>query len=227
MTDEADRLARYRRVLIVEDEPRLAETYGRMMPEIGYHAATVGTGEAALEAMGQEAWPILLLDLNLPGMSGLDTLRRVRDKWPNTQAIILTGFGELDAAKEAIHLDVVEFLTKPCHLGDLEIALDRAQRRIRKLVVEELGEQVAEEQAAERAVKTMRDPDEPAEAPQPPIGDDDDGPISLAELERKAILQSLDRHGGNRKAAAEELGISVRTLYYRLDEYRKQGFYRE
>ncbi len=219
MTDEAQLLEQYRRVLIVEDEPRLAELYGRMMPELGYRAVTVGTGEAALEAMKDEPWPIVLLDLNLPGMSGLDCLRQVRAKWADTQAIILTGFGDLDAAKEAIHLDVVEFLTKPCHLGDLEIALDRAQKRIRKLVIEQLGEQVDTEQAAQQA-------DAP-EAGAPVVFDDDDeddGPTSLADLERKAILDALARHDGNRRTAAEELGISVRTLYYRLDEYRKQGF---
>lgn len=220
MTDEAQLLEQYRRVLIVEDEPRLAELYGRMMPELGYRAMTVTSGEAALEAMKDEPWPIMLLDLNLPGMSGLDCLRQVRAKWADTQAIILTGFGDLDAAKEAIHLDVVEFLTKPCHLGDLEVALDRAQKRIRKLVIEQLGEQVETEQAAPQPAASVEG--EPTMA----FDDDeeDDGPTSLADLERKAILDALARHDGNRRATAEELGISVRTLYYRLDEYRKQGF---
>ena len=220
MTDEGKMLEAYRRVLIVEDEPRLSELYGRMMPELGYRAMTVSSGEAALEAMKEEAWPILLLDLNLPGMSGLECLKQVRGRWADTQAIVLTGFGDLEAAKEAIHLDVVEFLTKPCHLGDLEVALDRAQKRIRKLVIERLGDEVAVEQQVEQAPV--------GEGVGEPAGyegeDEDRGPASLAELERNAILDALARHDGNRRAAADELGISVRTLYYRLDEYRKQGY---
>ena len=217
MTDSDNLAEQYRRVLIVEDEPRLADLYGKMMPELGYRAMTVHNGEDALTAMADDPWPILLLDINLPGISGLECLSQIRTKHPDTQAIILTGFGDLEAAQQAIHLDVVEFLTKPCHLGDLEIALDRAQKRIRKLLVDKLGDKVEAEQ--------HKQPVAPASADTEPNEDDDlAGPSSLADLERKAIIEALERNEGNRRATAKELGISVRTLYYRLDEYRAQGF---
>ncbi len=218
MTDPDQLIEQYRRVLVVEDEQRLADLYGKMMPELGYRAMTVGSGEAALEAMAADPWPIVLLDINLPAMTGLECLAQIRAKHPETQAIILTGFGDLEAAKQAIHLDVVEFLTKPCHLGDLEVALDRAQKRIRKLLVEKLGDKVETEQKAQPAAPIE-------DAAIDDIDDDEiDGPTSLADLERKAIIEALERNEGNRRATAKELGISVRTLYYRLDEYRAQGF---
>jgi DNA-binding NtrC family response regulator len=195
-------------VLIVEDEARMGQMLGQAMPELGFTARVVRTGEDALKAMADQPAPIVLLDLNLPGMNGLDTLRAIRDKWPDTQAIMLTGFGDLDAAKEAIHLDIVEFLTKPCHLGDLDTALSRAVRRIQK------------KEDAQRRDDAFHS--EPAHVTAD--YDEDDGPMSLKDLERKAILESLARHDGNRQAVAEELQISVRTLYYRLDEYKKQGY---
>ncbi len=77
---------------------------------------------------------IVLLDLNLPGMTGMDFFRKLRDRWPITQVIILTGFGDLESAREAIRLDVVDFLTKPCHLGELEQALDRAASASRAML---------------------------------------------------------------------------------------------
>ena len=145
---------------------------------------------------------ILLLDLNLPAMGGMEVLEKVRENWPGTEVIILTGFGDLEAAKKAIHLDVVEFLTKPAHLGELEQAIDRAGKRL------------------DEAATATLPPPAPPTMPQdlPPA-------TTLDEVEREHILAALARNSGNRKHTATELGISLRTLYYRLNEYQKQGFH--
>ena len=113
---------------------------------------------------------------------------------------MLTGFASVEAAKEAVHLDVVEFLTKPCHLGELERALDRALRRLSP------------------PERTVPDFETDADAALPAQG------VTLHEVERQHILATLERHNGNRTATAMELGISRRTLYYKLEEYQKQGF---
>ncbi len=212
-----------KRVLIVEDEPRMGEILGRAMPELGYEATVARSGEAALSTLKQTPHAIVVLDLNLPGMSGLDCLREIRQQWPDVQAIILTGFGDLEAAKEAIHLDVVEFLTKPAHLGELEVALSRAEQRLRARDVDRLGAEYEKRQALERARRATG-----SESPEPEPPKDStseaDSPMPLKELERKAILEALERHQGNRELTADELGISVRTLYYRLKEYQEQGY---
>jgi DNA-binding NtrC family response regulator len=188
----------FRRVLLVEDEGRLRDMLTRAVGEMGFEGEAVGSGEAALRVLGQRAFDTVILDLNLPGLSGIELLATIRSRWPDVQAIILTGFGDLDTAKRAIHLDVVDFLTKPCSLAELEVALGRAAGK--RLRARENGSRV------------------------PPRGmDDEEAGMSLEELERKHILASLQRHDGNRAATAAELGISLRKLYYRLGEYQRMG----
>jgi DNA-binding NtrC family response regulator len=199
MTLAHPRKVRDTRLLIIEDESRMRDLLVRACAGWGFEAAGARNGEEALRLSEEDGFDIAVLDLNLPGMDGLETLRRLRQKSPDIAGIVLTGFASIDAAKRAVHLDVVEFLTKPCHLGELERALDRA---LRKSVVEVSVEQ-------ESAATTT-----PAE----------DSPLTLDEVERNHILQALRRHAGNRTAAARELGISRRTLYYKLDEYQQKGY---
>jgi DNA-binding NtrC family response regulator len=120
----------------------------------------------------------------------------LRKEWPAAQVIILTGYGDLPAAQRAIRLGVVEFLTKPCHLRDVELALERARQR------------------REMIWTSQPDPDN---APQQAKA------VTLANLEQQQILAALDRHQGNKTAAAAELGISRRTLHYRLAQYRSHA----
>ncbi|MFA7237324.1 MAG: response regulator [Phycisphaeraceae bacterium] len=208
MTHATEQPEPRRHVLIVEDEPRLGQVLGQAMVELGYTATVVRTGEEALRRMGESPHSIMILDLNLPGVGGLDVLEKVRATQGDVAAIILTGFGDLESAKRAIHLNVVEFLTKPAHLGDLEIALNRAEQRLRERDIERLRQRISEGMEASTS---------------PAGGGDSGGPndatLKLEELEKRAILASLERHEGNREKVAKELGISVRTLYYRLSQY--------
>ena len=96
----------------------------------------------------------------------------------------------------------MEFLTKPAHLGELELAIDRARKRLE-----------------ETATATLPPPAPPTMPPDLPPA------TTLDEVEREHILAALARNSGNRSATATELGISLRTLYYRLNEYQKQGFH--
>jgi DNA-binding NtrC family response regulator len=178
-------------VLIVEDEVRLRELLVDVIPEMGFPAVAVRSAEEASKLMESDPREIVMLDLQLPVMSGMDFFEQVRQRWPATQVIILTGFGNLATAKAAIRLDVVDFLVKPCHLNEVEFSLDRARRRIRG---------------------TATSPDA---AIAPPL----DNAQTLADSERLLIFAALKRHNGNRTAAAAELGISRRTLHYRLREY--------
>ena len=101
-------------ILLVEDEPRLREMLIQGTREMGFQPAGIGSAEGALRLLDKQPYPVIVVDLNLPGTSGMELLKTVRERWPTTQAIILTGFGDLNAARQAIHLDVVDFLTKPC-----------------------------------------------------------------------------------------------------------------
>jgi DNA-binding NtrC family response regulator len=178
-------------VLIVEDELRLRELLVDVIPEMGFPAVAVRSAEEAKKLMESDPHEIVMLDLQLPVMGGMDFFEQMRQRWPATQVIILTGFGNLAAAKAAIHLDVVDFLLKPCHLNEVESSLDRARRRIKQT----------------------------ATLPQATEAPSSDEAQTLADNQRLLIFAALNRHNGNRTAAAGELGISRRTLHYRLREY--------
>jgi DNA-binding NtrC family response regulator len=194
------RKVRDTRLLIVEDESRMRDLLLRAVEGWGFEAAGARNGEEALRLSQEDGFDIAVLDLNLPGMDGLETLRRLREKSPDIAGIVLTGFASIDAAKRAVHLDVVEFLTKPCHLGELEQALDRAMR------------------------KNVTEPGVPLSLPE---ASEAEPAVTLEDVERQHILQTLNRNAGNRTAAAKELGISRRTLYYKLNEYQQKGYLAE
>jgi DNA-binding NtrC family response regulator len=111
----------------------------------------------------------------------------------------MTGYGDLDTARRAIRLDVVDFLGKPCRLAELEVALTRARQRL----------------TAPIARPPTPDAPAPSNAATPPA--------TLEDLERQQILAALDRNDGNRTLTAAQLGISRRTLQYRLTQYARQG----
>ncbi len=177
-------------VLIVEDERRLRELLSRAVREMDLQALVAGDAPEALRCMEQSPAQAVLLDLMLPGTHGLALLEQLRQRWPATKVVILTAFGDLSSAQRAMRLGAVDFLCKPCPLGELEAALGRA-----------LG-------SSEPAPPT------PATPAAPPAA------VSLAEVEREHAIAALQRHGGNRVKAAAELGISVRNLYYRLAQWR-------
>jgi two-component system response regulator RegA len=139
----------------------------------------------------------VLLDLNLPVTDGIAFLRQFRDACADAPVVIITGFGSLESARSAIRLGVSEFLSKPCDLDQLEQAISRAQARC------------AGPSAAARSMRSI----EPSDAVR-----------SLAALEREAIIEALRVLNGNRSEAARRLGISRRSLHYKLEGYRQEGF---
>jgi DNA-binding NtrC family response regulator len=170
----------------------------------GIAVDTARSAEEAARMFQPNPYDIVLLDLNLPGKSGLEFLEDLRSAGAKCEAIILTGFGDLQTARKAIHLDIVDFLAKPAPLGDLEKAIDRAVRKI------------MDKRANDDPIIPI---DEPA---MPPMSHD--GPVTLYEASREHILAMLKKHDGNRTATSAALGISLRTLHYRLSEYQKQGY---
>ena len=210
-TTRSSSLSAGNEVLVVEDEVRVRDMLSRALKEMGFHSTLSPTAEAAFKLLGERSFDIVILDLNLPGMDGMEFLKRLRERSNNAEVIILTGFGSLEAARAAIHLDVVDFITKPYALGTLETALDRARKRIRARNIGQGIEGVVFEGEAA------------APARPPAFNETSAGGEALEETERKQILRILQKHGGNRAATANELGISLRKLYYRLGEYERKG----
>lgn len=209
-------------VLVVEDEPRLRELLVRAIPDMGFPVVGARTAEDALRAMTTKPCSIMIADLNLPGMDGLTLIEKVRASWPLTQVIVMTGFGDLESAKRAIRLDVVDFLTKPCHLGELEQSIERARQRLPRPALPAIqasaAAQAAEQKRLTDRLATMgKEADDELQRVAAESGNDESGkPLTLEELKRRHILESLKRNNNNRAAAAAELGMSVRSLYYHL-----------
>lgn len=210
-------------VLIVEDEQRLRDLLVRGITQMGYACDGAGSAEEALREMRASARGVVVVDLNLPGMDGMSLFEKLRQGWPAVQVIVHTGFGDLDAAKQAIRLDVVDFLTKPTHMGDLEQALTRAWQRIDddagldavRLPDRKVGEGVEGDGLLAGDTDAVDDAGAALTVPQQ--GE------SLESLERRHILETLARYDGSRRDTADALGISLRTLYYRLSQYQKDG----
>jgi DNA-binding NtrC family response regulator len=185
------------RVLIVDDEQRLREVLERAVAGWGFEAAGARSAEAALKMMRADPFDISIVDLNLPNMGGIDLCEKLRAEFPSHQVIVLTGFGDLESAQAAIRLNVVDFLQKPCRLGELEQALHRATQRLTP----------HQPMVSIESIAAKPTPDTP----------------TLEDVEREHILTALRRHDGNRTATALELGISRRTLQYKISEYQRQG----
>lgn len=200
--------SRSRRVLIVEDGARFREMLTRAIREMDFEPHPVDSAESAIKLLGKEPVEIAMVDLGLPGMPGLELCHYLRNHYPAVQIIILTGYGDLHAAKQAIRLDVVDFLTKPCDHKELEVALDRALRKIQH--------------------NDNKDPDPSRWTPEDIASSNYTGDtdvhnahqLTIEQLERQHIQDAIKRNNGNRAMAAKELGISVRTLYYRLSRYK-------
>lgn len=206
-------------VLFVDDEPRLRDVITRSINSLGFPCKNVSSAEDALKHIAENPTDIVITDLMMPGMDGMTLCRKIRESKYSIQIIILTGHGDLDAAQEAIRLDAVDFLTKPCGMGTLEQSLDRAWKRLRH--PDEIRVRIDPRALADEDENIT---DEPFEQNIPlPDSTDTNTTYSLEEVERNHILRTLHQHRGNRRDTANALGVSLRTLYYRLRQYESQG----
>ncbi len=117
------------RILIVDDEPNVLLTVNAILQREGYATTTAATGAAALEALGEHHFELVLTDLKMPDVDGLAVLQQVRKHSPDTVTVMMTGFGSVDSAVEAVRLGAYEYLLKPIAPGDLKAAVRRALER--------------------------------------------------------------------------------------------------
>lgn len=116
-------------LLIVDDEPAVADGYGRFFERTGHVVRRATTGESALRAYDERRPDVILLDLRLPDMTGLDVFSRIRDDEP--VVIMISGHADIALAVRAVQEGVIDFLTKPVELAQLALALDRALEKVR------------------------------------------------------------------------------------------------
>lgn len=119
------------KVLFVDDEERFRTSLAKRLRARGWDVVDVGNGEEAVRRLRQDGQiDIAVLDLKMPGMDGIQTLRELRAFNPAIQAVMLTGHGSLDSAKEAGRLEAFKYLQKPCEVDELAAVLDEAKDEV-------------------------------------------------------------------------------------------------
>jgi two-component system, NtrC family, response regulator AtoC len=114
-------------VLIVDDERTLARAVKAFLAEAGYEAEVASDGEQAVELLPKLRPDVVFADVRLPGMSGIDLLRRIRDFDPAIPVIIMTAYGTIEGAVEAVKLGAFDYMKKPVDLEELKLLADRAR----------------------------------------------------------------------------------------------------
>jgi signal transduction histidine kinase len=118
------------KILLVDDEEGIRKVLGISLADCGYQVWTAENGEEALKLFSEVQPAIVLTDIKMPGMDGIQLLQRIKTVSPDTEVIMITGHGEMDLAIRSLKHEATDFITKPIHDEVLEIALKRAHERI-------------------------------------------------------------------------------------------------
>jgi two-component system NtrC family sensor kinase len=119
-----------RKILLIDDEEGNVRVLSMSLRSDGYDVVTAYSGEEGLEVFNTEFPDIVLTDLKMPGMSGLEVLKQIKTSSPETEVIIITGHGDIDSAIEALQYGASDFINKPIRDEGLSIALKRAMEKI-------------------------------------------------------------------------------------------------
>jgi two-component system nitrogen regulation response regulator NtrX len=117
-------------ILIVDDEPRIRHSLRSLLTEEGYETHDEATGELALEALKRTAYDLIFLDLKLPGMNGIDVLKKIRKQAPGCAVIMMSGQSDLETAVEATKLGAHTFLEKPLNAERVLIEVGHINRKL-------------------------------------------------------------------------------------------------
>jgi len=115
--------------MLVDDEEGVRRFLGLSLEELGYTVETAANGKEALELFDTFQPGIIFTDIKMPVMDGIDLLKAVKAKSPDTEVVMITGHGDLDLAIQALKFDASDFITKPINNDVLEVALERAKDR--------------------------------------------------------------------------------------------------
>ncbi len=115
-----------RRVLIVDDEAGMRHSLQRLLGPAGYEVSTARSGAEALALVKETPFDVIVLDIQMPGLSGLDTLSRLREIDPKLPVVLITAYGTSEAAMQAIELGAYDYFLKPFDVGAFKEVIDRA-----------------------------------------------------------------------------------------------------
>jgi len=117
------------RIVLIDDEVDIRDVMSFSLHDAGYQVTTAPDGETGIGLCGTVSPQIVITDIRMPGISGLDVLKKVKQHDPEIEVIVITAFAEMDLAVQALQLDASDFITKPVNDNALHLALKRAQAR--------------------------------------------------------------------------------------------------
>jgi len=116
-------------ILLVDDEEVFTSNMSKLLTSRGYRVSAANDGDSAIRALQEDRYDVVVLDLKMPGMDGITTLKEIQRLGLFTETLILTGHGSIDTALEALKLGAYDYLTKPCEIDDLVEKIEGAWRK--------------------------------------------------------------------------------------------------
>jgi len=113
------------KILLVDDEPEILTLFSKVLAKKGYGVATASNGAEALNELERDQYPIVITDLKMPKMDGMALLKRVKREHPDTEVLVLTGFGSIESAVEAMKKGAFNYFTKPYNIDEVLIELKK------------------------------------------------------------------------------------------------------
>lgn len=126
------------KVLIVDDEETFREVLERELTLCGFETTSTSDSTDAIERISESNFDVVLLDIKMPGIDGIECLKRIKELRPMTEVIMLTGYGSIENAIASMKLGAYDFLTKPCKLDELEAVIRKAGEK-RNLIQENIA----------------------------------------------------------------------------------------
>ena len=130
------------KILLVDDEVVFTQNMAKLLANRGYVVTAVNSGDAAIQALGEKDFDVVVLDLKMPGLDGITTLKEIKKIGLLTETLILTGHGSIDSALEAIKLGAYDYLTKPCEIDELVDKIEGAWEKKDDEVKKDIAEKI-------------------------------------------------------------------------------------
>ena len=146
------------KILLVDDEEEFVKTLGERLEMRGLGPDTAFTGEQALQRIAEEEPDIMVLDIKMPGIDGMEVLRRVRKAYPRIQVIMLTAHGTEKDVEEAQRLGAFSYLRKPADLETLTKTIKAASRRLEALSMAAAFAEAGDPETAKKILEEAKKP---------------------------------------------------------------------
>lgn len=121
------------RILVVDDEGAIRYSITKTLQRVGYQVEAAESGEAALDLLEEQEFDVVLTDIRMPGISGVDLLARIKEKTGDTSVILMTGYASLNSAVESLRLGAHDYLVKPSSSRDIRDSVARGLERARNM----------------------------------------------------------------------------------------------